>query len=94
MNHYSEALKTFLFKREWAPIFEVLPDEEAGKLIKAVLAHTKGKDSELDNPIVQSVYRAIASVIDQNALRYLERSGCFGSGESRGKAREPWESVE
>ena len=90
MNHYSEALKTFLFKREWIPVFETLPDPEAGKLIKAVLAYTKGKDPKLENPIVQSIYLAITSVLDQNALRYLERSGFFDSGESRGKAREPW----
>lgn len=94
MNHYAEVLKTFLFKREWAPVFEAIPDEEAGKLIKAVLAYAEGKEPALDNPIVQSIYVAITAAIDHNALRYLERSGFFDPGESRGKARDPWGSVE
>ncbi len=77
MKHYAEALTTFLFKRSWSAIFSALPDPEAGQLIKAVIAYTEGQDPELEDPVLNSIYQAMAADLDGNALRYLERSGCF-----------------
>lgn len=43
--------KTTNIYTEWLPLIETLPDEQAGKVFKAILKYQNGEDIELKNPI-------------------------------------------
>ena len=43
--------KTTNIYTEWLPLIDTLPDEQAGKVFKAILKYQNGDDIELKNPI-------------------------------------------
>ena len=58
----------FLFKKSWEEDFRKLPDEEAGKLIKAIYAHVNGESVELEDAALSGVFMKITREIDLSAF--------------------------
>lgn len=72
--------KTANIYTEWLPLIDTLPDEQAGKVFKAILKYQNGEDIELKNPI----WLFIKSKIDEynNKLEEIKEkrriSGSYG----------------
>lgn len=59
-----------LFRKSWSEDFRKLPDEEAGRLIKAIYAHVDGKGEGVDlkDAALSGVFMRITKEIDQTAF--------------------------
>ena len=68
LKNYSQAIETFLFRKSWGEIFQALPDEKAGQLIKAIYAHVNGEGVDLKDAVLSGVFMRIAKEIDQTAF--------------------------
>lgn len=68
LKNYSQAIETFLFKKSWSEIFQALPDEKAGQLIKAIYAHVDGEGIDLEDATLNSILKTITKEIDQTAF--------------------------
>ena len=77
MKNYSKAIETFIFRKSWSEIFQALPDEKAGQLIKAICAHTNGEGAALEDATLNSVLKTITKEIDLSVYKYLLRVGYF-----------------
>lgn len=77
MKNYSTNLNSFIFKRSWGEVFQALPDEDAGRLIKALYDHADGVDVELEDATLAAVYKSFAQEMDISALNYLRKAGYF-----------------
>lgn len=62
----SEDKRGFLFRNSWAILFEALPSEEAGELIKAVCAFYLGDKPNIENPIILAMFNFITSQMTEN----------------------------
>ena len=82
MKNYSRAMETFLFRISWGEIFKALPDEKAGQLIKAIVAHVNGEDADLKDETLNSILKALTKEIDLSAHRYLKRIGYFDENDT------------
>lgn len=71
----SQQINTFIFKKAWAKEICLLPDEQAGQLIKAVFAHTCGLDIKMDAPGLEKLKTLITAEIDIEAYKYLLKKG-------------------
>ena len=72
MNH-TKKLATFLFRRSWGEVFKGLPDEQAGKLIKAIYIYADGEDATPDDPQVKLFYKMITSQLNYSAGKYVKK---------------------
>ena len=70
---YSESLDTVIFQKSWSPLFMSLTDEEAGKLIKAVVSFMEGEDPELEGAQIVRAYLAITKQIERSAKKYYKK---------------------
>ena len=75
MKNYCKEMNSFIFKRSWGEIFQTLPDEKAGQLIKAIYTHTNGSAVEMEDITLDSILRTITKEMDLSALKYLRRTG-------------------
>ena len=66
-------MTNLIFKAEWLPLISTLPDEEAGKLIKAIAQHSMTGDEPDLSPIMTGIYQMMIMSIDENAQKYEER---------------------
>lgn len=57
-----------LFRKSWGEDFRNLPDEEAGRLIKAIYAHVNGEGVEMEDTALSGVFMKITKEIDQTAF--------------------------
>lgn len=62
--------KSFLFMDSWMALFETMPSQEAGDLIKAVCAFVKGEKVDLENPLVLAMFNLIKGQIEENTEAY------------------------
>ena len=62
----SEDKRGFLFRESWAIMFEPIPSEEAGELIKAVCAFYLGNKPNIENPIIFAMFKFITSQITED----------------------------
>ena len=62
----SEDKKGFLFRESWAIMFESIPSEEAGELIKAVCAFYLGNKPDIEDPIILAIFKFITSQITED----------------------------
>lgn len=67
------AKNNFILSDEWKNMFTSLPDEAAGRLIKAVFLHHAGDEVVIDEPVLAAVYEMIRSKMDDNERKYAER---------------------
>lgn len=84
MKNYSRAMETFLFRKSWGEIFQALPDEKAGQLIKAIYAHVNGEGAALEDATLNSILKTITKEIDLSAYKYLLRAGYFDEDDAGG----------
>ena len=77
MINYSRFIETFLVRKSWGDLFQALTDENAGKLIKAIFAHTYGEGAALEDSTLNSILKTITKEIDLSAYKYLLRAGYF-----------------
>lgn len=63
-----ESNSILLFRKSWGKDFQKLPDEEAGRLIKAIYAHVNGEGVELEDTALSGVFMRITREIDQTAF--------------------------
>jgi len=63
-----ESNSILLFRKSWGEDFQKLPDEEAGRLIKAIYAHVNGEGVELEDTALSGVFMRITREIDLTAF--------------------------
>lgn len=88
-------MNKLMLNNEWAKMFAGLPDEQAGRLIKAAFACHLGEDVEIDDPILAAVFDMIEEVIAQNRESYektCERNA--ENGRKGGRPKNPEEPTE
>ena len=66
----SEDKRSFLFMESWTTLFESMPSEEAGDLIKAVCAFSRGEKPNIENPLILAMFNLIAKQMIENEERY------------------------
>lgn len=62
-------------------MFQNLPDDKAGQLIKALLACHNGVGFEIEDPVLSAVFEMMASEVCENARKYEEK--CKRNAENR-----------
>ena len=77
---YTAHINTFIFRRPWGELMSLLPDEDAGKLIKAICAHTRGEDAykylaDRDGLHLSAAVSAIITDIERSSKRFLSKRG-------------------
>lgn len=79
-RNYAAQINTFVFRRTWAELINLTTDEDAGKLIKAICAHTRGESASeyltnKDSPHLLPAAAVIINDIERNAKRFLSKRG-------------------
>lgn len=64
--------KSFLMYDNWSTLFCGLPDEEAGKLIKAICAYKLGMSEGIEDPVTAAMFNMIKDKLDKDAESYAE----------------------
>jgi hypothetical protein len=64
--------KSFVIYDNWSRLFCGLPDETAGKLIKAVCAYKLGEGAEVNDPVIAAIYAMICEQLDADADKYAD----------------------
>lgn len=62
--------KSVVIREQFAPLFETATDEQAGKLIKAMLAYQGGDDVQFDDPLMTAIFSMIKQGIDHDNAEY------------------------
>lgn len=58
----------FWFMDSWATLFEYMPIEEAGILIKAMCAFVRGEEVKIGDPMVLAMFNFIKEQMEENAI--------------------------
>lgn len=66
------AKKSFVMLETWGVLFDNLSCENAGILIKAIYDYERGKDVEIEDPVLMSVYHMIRETLSENDEKYKE----------------------
>lgn len=61
---------TFIMKTEWGKMISALPDEAAGKIIKAVYSYVETGETGVDDPVLSAILILITDTLDANAAKY------------------------
>lgn len=62
----------YVIYKSWHPVFKSLPDEAAGKLLKAMAAFQDGEDITLDDPMLSAFFTMIKHTFVLDAEKYAE----------------------
>ena len=87
--------KSFIAYCDWAEIFDELPDELAGQLIKHVFSYLNDNDSKPNNPMVKLAFISIKQSLERDGKKYdsyIEKqrsNGARGGRPSKTKANKP-----
>ena len=57
----------------WGELFIKLPNETAGKLIKAISEYCFKGDTKTDDPVVDAMFSMIKAKLDEDSQKYLEK---------------------
>lgn len=94
--------KSFVGYCDWRNTFDLLSDDEAGKLIKHFFAYVNDEDPVLDDRLLQMAFEPIKTQLKRDLSKYEEvkrkraeagRQGGLRSGENRTKQNEPNASI-
>ena len=66
----SEDKRSFLFMESWTTLFESMPSKEAGDLLKAVCAFSRGEKPNIENPLILAMFNLIAKQMIENEEKY------------------------
>lgn len=72
-----------MLNNEWGTMFQNLPDEKAGQLIKALYACHNGEDVEIDDPTLSAIFAFMSATVCENARKYEEK--CKTNAKNRKK---------
>jgi hypothetical protein len=64
--------KAFLIYSDWNKMFNALPDEVAGKLIKHILSYVNDENPSSDDYVINALFEQIKSVIERDCQKYEE----------------------
>ena len=84
---------SFLFMDSWITLFQSMPSQEAGDLIKAVCDFSTGKQAEIENPLVLAMFNLIKKQMEENKENYKAKCekqaeyGKMGSEKRWGKTQ-------
>ena len=76
--------KSFLIYENWAILFSDLPDEKAGKLIKAICNHELDREYEIDDESVKAIFSMFAITLNENREKYNEKCKKLAENGSKG----------
>ena len=63
--------KSFDLYYDLCPVFNMMTDEEVGKIVKAVFAYEiRGEITEFQDRMLQSTYMRITEGLDRNKVKY------------------------
>jgi len=62
--------KSFIAYCDWMEVFDALPDEQAGKLIKHLFAYVNDLDPKTDDPIVKLTFIPIKQSLKRDLSKY------------------------
>ena len=74
-----------MLNNEWNTMFQNLPDEKAGQLIKALYDCHNREEVALDDPVLFSVFLMMSETVCENADKYEEK--CRKNAENRTRAK-------
>lgn len=78
--------KSWIMYKTWIPLFESLPTEQAGQLIKAICVYEKGEDDlYFADPMLAAVFEMIKNTLEKDAEEY--EKVCQKRAESASKAK-------
>lgn len=72
-----------MLNNEWGTMFQNLPDEKAGQLIKALYACHDGEAVEMDDPTLSAIFAFMSDTVCENARKYEEK--CKTNAKNRKK---------
>jgi len=90
-NNTTRLRDSFLFRRVWGEMLALLPDEDAGKVFKAVYGHTKGQSASKvlgDDQRLQCIAGEIIRDLEKRTRAFLDRKNrkaAYAGIERRGK---------
>lgn len=84
----AEGKKSFVAYADWKQIFDELPNEDAGKLIKHIFAYVNDENPETDNVLIRVAFANIKTTLKRDLIKWekqLEQRRTAGrsSAESR-----------
>ena len=89
MMRYARKINSILIYRSYAPTFLRLNDEEAGKLIKAILLDFSGEKPDLNmTDSLRVVYDLLSGQIDAGAQRYIKKHNLAVEGNGSARSSE------
>ena len=87
-----ERKQSFVMYKNWAGMIKGMPDDQAGKLIKAICRYQTGEDPSVDDPMMAAVLSMIIEKMDEDAKAYddeIKRRSAAG----RIGAQKRWEGM-
>jgi hypothetical protein len=78
----AESKKSFVLYNDYEEVFSMLTDEEAGKLIKHILAYVNNKNPSLEDRLLQVTFEPIRLQLGRDAKKYeaiCERNAINGA---------------
>lgn len=66
----AEGKKSFIAYSDWKAVFDELPDEDAGKLIKHIFAYVNDENPESDSVLIRAVFANIKSTLKRDLERW------------------------
>lgn len=75
-----------MLNNEWNTIFQSLPNDKAGELIKALYSCHNKEMVDMDDPVLFSVFAMMSETVCENAEKYEEK--CRKNAENRSKKTE------
>ena len=66
----SEDKRSFLFMESWTTLFESMPSKDAGDLLKAVCAFSRGEKPNIENPLILAMFNLITKQMIENEEKY------------------------
>lgn len=93
----AESKKAFVLYNDYENVFEMLTDEEAGKLVKHLFAYVNNKDSELEDRLLKLTFEPIRLQLNRDIQKYelirqekvkAGKKGGLKSGENRRKPKQ------
>ena len=62
----AEGKKSFIAYSDWKAVFDELPDEDAGKLIKHIFAYVNDEEPESDSILIRAVFANIKTTLKRD----------------------------
>jgi hypothetical protein len=66
----AEGKKTFIFYSDWVNMVQEMPNEDAGQLIKHILAYVNDQNPQTDNTLVKVVFSHMKAVLKRDLEKW------------------------